>query len=135
MAKASVWITCKDCGKEFLHTRICRNCTSANEYEEWAKNNITICPECWKAAKREQERKEAEELTSEYAIEELNAGSEKQIAWANDIRLKALANAVKAHKVTEEMIEKVNEHLDARWWINNRFDMDVCTFPRIIFEK
>lgn len=57
-------------------------------------------------------------------------GSEKQIAWAESIREKAIAKIFKAQKPTElEMIQCVLEAYDpiltqSKWWIDNRANID-----------
>lgn len=85
MAKASVKLTCKECGCTFTSTKQCYNRADADEYEEWAAQNITTCPACYKAArqaaKEERVMAEAEKLS----LPELT-GSDKQIKWAISIR-------------------------------------------------
>lgn len=48
MAKIMVTVKCEKCGCEFTHIHRCKNRTEADKYEEWAKENITVCPECYK---------------------------------------------------------------------------------------
>ena len=56
-------------------------------------------------------------------------GSEKQIAWAESIREKAIAKIFKFQKTELEMIECVLEAyntglIQAKWWIDNRITID-----------
>jgi len=64
MAQARIDIICETCGKEFTHTKICFNRKEADSYEEWAKENITVCPDCYKEACRKfEEKKRRKALT------------------------------------------------------------------------
>lgn len=124
MAKASVEIICEECGKEFTHEHICRNRNEADSYEEWARENITTCPACWYKAKRAAEEKRAEEATKDVELSELT-GSEKQVAWAEKIRRAAIATVLESGRtITEQVYAVINSITDARWWIDNRFDID-----------
>lgn len=126
MAKATIEIRCAECGAIFTHSKTCYNREQANSYEEWAKDNITICPECFKA------QKAAEKLSKILAWlgnEELPAltGSEKQIAWTEKIRLEKLdylktiiPSTEKNQKLLSEILSKATE---SRFWIDNR---DLC---------
>ena len=79
-----------------------------------------ICPKC---AKEERERKIAEEnknskeLSHEYGFPELT-GTEKQIAWANTIRLN-FYNEFENYAATQEIIE--NETKSSFWLDLDRF--------------
>lgn len=84
MAIARVECTCKTCGKTFEVKATRANSTQAREFEEWAVEHCTECHEC--SAKRK-----AEQDCQRYAGIDMSdysplRGSEKQIAWANDIR-------------------------------------------------
>lgn len=122
MAQANVYITCTECGKEFRHTKICYNRDAAKSYEEWARENITTCPECYKAAKKAEEK-----ATEEKALEgvELVAleGTEKQVAWATDIRRKVCVECMK-HSPLPAFWAAVNSKTSAKWWIEHIDDVD-----------
>lgn len=89
MAKATAACTCCECGKSFTASRILASRDQANNWEEWAKSNIIQCDEC-RAKAREEEKAvanaKAAEETKEFELPELQ-GTEKQIAWANTIRI------------------------------------------------
>lgn len=53
MAVALVNCKCEVCGKEFTHKHNCTNRSEAERYEEWAVDNITVCPECYRKEQRE----------------------------------------------------------------------------------
>ena len=98
------------------------------------------CPECERRAKAEAARAKADEM----GLPELT-GSAKQVAWAEDIRAKAVRDAedalgfdqsralVASGTLTAEQAarmplleqalrEGASEHADAAWWIDNRFN-------------
>ena len=65
-----------------------------------------LCPQCAKKEREKQiaeENKNSEVLSKEYGFPEL-AGSEKQVAWANTIRLD-FYNEYEDYLTTQEMIE------------------------------
>lgn len=48
MAKATITAVCAECGETFeVIKRNLRNLDAAEQYKEWAKDNIDICPECY----------------------------------------------------------------------------------------
>ena len=122
MAKASVSIFCTSCGKEFKHEKICYNRDQANAYEDWARVNITLCPTCYKETMRECERKAQEKALDGVELADLT-GSDKQVKWATDIRRAVLAQATK-YSPTEQFWDAVNIKTDAKWWIDNRFEVE-----------
>ena len=90
MAKVRMTCKCENCGKEFEHIHMCRNTKDAVDYEKWAKENITICPECYAEQKRmEKENKRKaymEEIEEGHKLPEITGVSEKQIAYAERLR-------------------------------------------------
>lgn len=89
MAQVKIEIICSDCGKPFVHTKICRNRDAAESYEEWARENVTTCPACYACQRRAAER--AEQARADVSGIEFSAlqGSTAQIRWAEDIRIRA----------------------------------------------
>ena len=85
MAKASIKLTCAECGREFKREKICYNREDANRYENWALNNITTCPECHAKEVRAAKTKAAEAETERLSLPALT-GTEKQVAWAVVLR-------------------------------------------------
>lgn len=77
------------------------------------------CPEC--------EHKHAEETAKENGLVELQ-GSEKQIGWAESVRVEKIANAEKELAVCKDkaMVAKFMAWLKAQnvagWWIDHRYD-------------
>ena len=80
-----------------------------------------ICEEC-KNKEREENNKKALEISKKYEFPGLN-GTEKQIAWANTIRLD-FYQLCNNHKVIMDDI--INNELEAKFWIDNRnyFNLD-----------
>ena len=79
-----------------------------------------LCPKCAKKEREKQiaeENKNSEVLSKEYGFPEL-AGSEKQVAWANTIRLD-FYNEYEDYLATQEMIE--NETAASFWLDLDRF--------------
>lgn len=104
-----------------------------------------LCPECYKK-KQEEERKsankEAAEKSAEMELPELS-GTEKQVAWANTLRIKAIDSInARCAKMEAALKEKglstipgekigmkevydsvqhfIKSHTDARYWIDTR---------------
>lgn len=104
-----------------------------------------LCPECYKK-KQEEERnyanKEAAEKSAEMELPELT-GTEKQVAWANTLRIKAIDSLnSRCNKIEVSLKEKgldaipgeeigmkevydsvqhfIQSHTDARYWIDTR---------------
>ncbi|MGI6169911.1 MAG: hypothetical protein ACOYI4_09505 [Christensenellales bacterium] len=93
MAKASVTLTCTKCGKEFVHEqKNCGNRRDANNYEEWAIQNIDLCPECYGEKKRAEHANKVEKKAAELRLPKITSGTEKQIAWAEKIRYEVLTD-------------------------------------------
>lgn len=85
---------------------------------EWRAEKIFegICDDC-KEKERQEKNKKALELSKEYEFPEL-IGSEKQIAWANTIRLDFYTRCEQKKIVSDDLI---TEHLEAKFWIDNRY--------------
>lgn len=103
---------------------------------EWRLENVEpnkLCYECWQkelAEQREKENREAAEAAREMNLPQLT-GTEKQVAWAETIRQKVLANidtyiykSVEEERRNDPKIWQALEHIrnktEARWWIDNR---------------
>ena len=82
---------------------------------EWKKDRAfdKICPECYKKWLEEERQKaniEAAEKAVELELPELS-GSEKQIAWANTLRMEVIKNYEQQQKEFDKRIEKAKELL------------------------
>lgn len=92
MARVKIMLTCTKCGKEFEHIHTCNNSAGASSYTEWAKDNITICPDCYHAAKRAKEQAALESYMEGYHLPEITGVSDKQIAFADKLRASFMAD-------------------------------------------
>ena len=118
MAKGTAACTCCECGKSFTASKILASRDQANSWEEWAKSNIIECDECKEKARqaeREEANKKAAESAKEFELPELT-GSEKQVAWANTIRVGYYTEYSKVvdgyTKLTKEQQAKCNEEFE-----------------------
>ena len=129
MAKARVIIVCKKCGEKFTWSKDCSKREEANKSEEWAAKNIEECPECTFKARVKYENEQAMEMSENLDLPKLE-GSEKQIAWANTIRIKFIEyyNRVKSlpstktnKQICENFEDIIQKEITAKYWIDNRY--------------
>lgn len=67
MARADAHCKCEICGTEFIKYKDCYNRRDADQYEEWAAKNITVCPDCY--AKRRTEKKKTDPIRAKLAFD------------------------------------------------------------------
>lgn len=82
---------------------------------EWKKERVFsgLCPECYKKKQEDEMRKanlEAAEKSSEMELPEL-IGTEKQVAWANTLRIKVIESYEQQQEKFDKRIEKAKELL------------------------
>ena len=126
MALGKAICTCERCGAKFEKRKKCYNSADAQSWEVWAVEHFTLCYECWK---KERDAREQEKAASYCPITD---GSEKQIAWANQIRLKAINELAKLrelmptkqHSAVDEYANIVFNNPSARFWIDHRGDAE-----------
>lgn len=140
MARVKLTLVCEECGQEFTHVHNCYNRDAADSYEEWAKENITVCPECYKKAqkaKADEVFSECFEAVKNIALATLE-GTEKQVSWAESIRAKAVGSFLiknAAQDGSEQVIiDIVNTLTDSTWWIDHR-DMISYDTDSDVLEK
>ena len=80
------------------------NCREATSWEEWARKNFDICPQC----EYEARAAKAAELAQKAAAEGLPQlqGSQRQVVWAEQIRAELLEDARNCLLKNREYIEK-----------------------------
>jgi len=140
MSKASVNLTCLKCGNAFTARKDCYNSTDAANWEKYMAQIGGICKECYKKEKdeeREQEiLKKREKLKKAVegcpVIFPVLEGTEKQVAWANDLRNDIVSQMMEAAAMWEKVDQlcatdpKFKDNWDklfnksAKWWIDNR---------------
>lgn len=103
MARVKITLRCTNCGQSFEHIHYCQNSREAASYEEWAKENITICPNCRAAAKNEKEQAKVREylvgIEDAYPLPQITGVSEKQIAFAEKLRSRFIEKSLVAYSV------------------------------------
>ena len=93
MAKAKVRLICATCGASFEISKTCYNRTDADNWEAYmSERDDCTCSECYKKAKqaeREAERQKfVEDVYSKLELPQIEGVSEKQIKFAEDLRIK-----------------------------------------------
>lgn len=127
MSKVKLTLTCSECGCDFTHTHYLNNRSSAESYEEWAKDNITVCPDCYEEEMRKAERakNDASAEAGKLKLAELGielpplTGTEKQVAWAESIRDRCAKIFVEAG-AKDKAWDTFKSKTDARFWIDIR---------------
>lgn len=111
MAIASIKVICEECGNEFNVRKNCYNRTEANRYEEWATQNITLCPTCAaKAYSDHQSVAVAEKLEAHsLVLPTISGASEKQIKFASDLRMKYLGKNLSKIDIYAEIAETLSD--------------------------
>lgn len=133
MAKATVTCTCKHCGATFERSTVKPSRREADRWEEWAKENFDECESCFKERKT-REREEQNAIAAEKSAENgwpTLTGTEKQVAWANTLRIeyikrideKIAACSEKGAEPYRAMREFIlNTYTEAKFWIDTRND-------------
>ena len=117
MAKASVMCKCEKSGKEYKKEKMCCNRAEADSFEEWAKENCTECPECYKARMELLRTQKAKEIKEKYNLPEIVGASEKQVNYANSLRDEYIVCAKDSFGVSnfdliDEMRDELNQYPD-----------------------
>ena len=124
MAKAIAHCKCKKCGETFTKENVLQNRSDANHWTEWAEANITLCPKCWGKAQREQERGCYEALKGELRLPEITGKSDKQIAFADDLRARYVAQHAEELRKMRGQIDGVNAEAVAKVMADENVDED-----------
>ena len=152
MAKAVAICRCATCGEEFEITTVKQNRREADSWEKWASEHFDECTEC-REKRIQEERETASKAASENAKEiglPTLIGSEKQVAWAETIRMEGLESLqakidqekelaasgrerhVKRYDDLVEFQKWILTKDEARFWIDNRS----CTYDgRVLWEQ
>lgn len=103
MARVKITLTCSCCGKKFEHIHDCRNSSEASSYTEWAKENVTTCPDCHYAEKKAKERVDLDRYLASFGeahkLPEITGVSEKQIAFAEKLRSDFISKELMRYKI------------------------------------
>lgn len=107
MAKAIALCACKKCGKEFEKVAFKYNRRDANNWEEWAVKNFTLCPEC-EQIEHQLDSVEAAKEARDNGLPQL-IGTPKQIIWAEQIRK---ADIKRIQEVLDQLNKTIHERPD-----------------------
>lgn len=123
MARAIAICNCKKCGNEFKKIKYdCRNRSDADSWEEWASGHYTICPDCWKAEKEEEEQaKLQKEIASgkkkvirvHYSVYKNEYSNCKTVKDSYDKATKTIEVIIKAESVEEKAETKAETKAEA----------------------
>ena len=100
MARSKLTLTCQTCGQEFERITFHRNRTTANQYDDWARENITECPDCYN-------RRLYAEQDAIYHFPPITGMSDKQIQYAETVRTRYVARNAKELAQAAKEIEKL----------------------------
>lgn len=97
MAKATVKLICATCGANFEISKICYNRKDADNWEAYMSDRTDCtCSECYKKAKQAEREAEkqafVEKFYSKLDLPKIEGVSEKQINFAEDLRIKFIYN-------------------------------------------
>lgn len=108
MAIAKITLTCTECGKTFEHRKECYNRDEANRHEAWAKENIDLCPACYRARQQRNAQVAAQEALEKHGITlpELTGVSDKQISYAKSVRDGIIARHLSKLDVYVDFVDK-----------------------------
>ena len=130
MAKAKIRVKCPVCGDEIKIETTKNNRSDADRWETWAKTQTWLCRNCEKAeweAQKDAANKAAAEATVELGLPALT-GTEKQVDWANTIRMEFLTKAKQVKGLNETGVKAVDgivsEHTEAKYWIDRRLNFE-----------
>ena len=100
MARAIAICMCATCGTEFEKVAFKRNRTEADSWQEWAEANCDECPECYAKRMAQENAEKVQSLN----LPEITGKSEKQIAYALDLRVKYAVNHTREIKYVKKML-------------------------------
>lgn len=89
MSYARIDIICKECGREFRYqSNYKMKSTEVDGYIEWARENVTLCPECYRKQKAAEKAECTANKLAELGIQlpEISGVSDKQVAFAQKVR-------------------------------------------------
>ena len=86
MAKATANCTCATCGAKYTVTNTLRNGREADSWKEWAESHMCECTDCFRARRNAGLAADAAPLIEKHRLPEITGVSEKQIAYAAQLR-------------------------------------------------
>lgn len=139
---------CEDCKKEYSReTYTARDSKQTKKFwREKAGTEYGLCYDCYQEQKQQERAKasmEAAMKAKEMNLPELQ-GSEKQVAWAEKIRIEMLSfferyaqerYVQKRQETIDLFLASVRKENRAKWWIDNRFDFLPVSDFVVFMEK
>ena len=92
MAKAVAVCVCTECGKTYERRIDGWNRADAENRKSFAESHPGLCPLCWKKEQQEKAANEAAALKAKYQLPEIVGVSDKQTAYAENLRREFLAS-------------------------------------------
>ena len=92
MAKATATCRCAACGKQFVVSKDCFSRSDADGWSAWASEHMTECPDCRRLRVKFDAAAKAAPIVWECELPEITGASDKQIAYARDLRSRYLAD-------------------------------------------
>lgn len=92
MSIAIIKCVCKTCGKSFEVKKECFCKAAAESYESYAEDYFSECKYCYAARVNKENAEKASVLIAKYNLPEIKGVTAKQIAYANSLRNRWLAD-------------------------------------------
>ena len=92
MPTAIIKCACKTCGKSFEIKKECFCKAAAESYESYAEDYFSECKSCYAARMNKENAEKASVLIAKYNLPEIKGVTAKQIAYANSLRNRWLAD-------------------------------------------
>lgn len=120
MSIARVKVQCPVCGEWREIHKTCHNSREAVNYEAFHANSKETCYRCLLEEAKEKVKKIAPLLESKYAVPPISIGTDKQIAYARDIRCNYLVACSCFDVRTQSLPMNVaRTMIDAKAWIEH----------------
>lgn len=92
MSIAIIKCVCKTCGKPFEVKKECFCKAAAESYESYAEDYFGECKSCYAARMKKENAEKASVFIAKYNLPEIKGVTAKQIAYANSLRNRWLAD-------------------------------------------
>lgn len=119
MAKAVVNLICEKCGAEYTRTKICYNRKEADSWEAYMTDRAEcLCLECYKEKKKAEyeaeKQKFVDECYSKLNLPQIDGVSEKQVKYAEDLRIKFVQSCFCPTEKKAEIAKIIETETSAR---------------------
>lgn len=113
MSTAKIKSICKTCGKSFEIKKECFCKAAAESYESYAEDYFSECKSCYAVRMKNENADKASVLIAKYNLPEIHGVTAKQIAYANYLRNRWLAewDERAIYTTPQKLIEKYGIYL------------------------